>query len=588
MTEVENHLKIRLRAAPHPLALLQAAAAAHGDRPAIVFAQSPDDSAPQVLSYRELAETAERVASGLRSLGVGPEDGVALVTPATPNGAAALIGALSAGVAFPMNLLLTQEAMATQLALARTRVALVWNGLEAADRLRAAAGDIPVLDISDAPSSWISRTDLGRAGFAGEPSRAAALFHTGGTTGDPKLAELSASGMAAAAVMSEAGVGFGAGDRMCVAMPLFHVGGAIGCLMGAIAAGATVIFPGLLGGRDPALRSGVWRLLARTEATILIMVPTSLAGVVDTPVDAVLARLRAICTGAAPMPAELARQLEEKMRVPVCQVYGMTELSGICSAQPCDGVFRTLDVGYPTPMIELRVGGGAALPGARGECQFRGPNTFLGYRTAAGRSGEPQDGWVSTGDLGAIEPDGRLKLLGRSKDVIIRGGHNIDPLMIEDIALQHPAVRVAAAAPMPDFYAGELPVLFVVLKSDAAAQETLASEIAAFVASRIADPPARPKRIFIVDEIPMTSVGKVARFRLRQTTAMQALSSLAMDPTAVELTCTDSGAKVIDVSWRRTPQPEEVTALRRGASSLGLELRGEGGLELAGAPAPAA
>ena len=121
-----------------------------------------------------------------------------------------------------------------------------------------------------------------------------------------------------------------------------------------------------------------------------------------------------------------------------------------------------------------------------------------------------------------------------------------------------------------------------------AAQETLASEIAAFVASRIADPPARPKRIFIVDEIPMTSVGKVARFRLRQTTAMQALSSLAMDPTAVELTCTDSGAKVIDVSWRRTPQPEEVTALRRGASSLGLELRGEGGLELAGAPAPAA
>ncbi len=563
-SETAQALARRLAAEPTPLAIIQAVARRRGDHPALVFMASPDDPAPQVMTYAELVEAAERVCGALMALGVTPEDGVALATPAAPAAAAALVGSMSAGVAFPINLLLSTEAMASQMALARAKVALAWEGTEAADRLRAAGGALPVFDVSGASAAWAARlASATRSGVQRDPGRPAALFHTGGTTGDPKLAELSARGIAAAALMGGAALNLGPEDRICVALPLFHVGGAISCMLSALAFGATVIFPGLMGGRDPALRSGVWRLLECSRATILGMVPTSLAGVVDTPVnDADLSALRAVVTGAAALPPDLARRLEAKLARPVCQMYGMTELSGVCSAQPCDGRFRPLSVGPPAPMIELRLGDGAP-----GEAHLRGPNSFLGYRTVAGAVGTPLDGWVATGDLAELGPDGELRLLGRSKDVIIRGGHNIDPLMIEAAAMEHPAIVVAAAAAMPDAYAGELPVLYVVLNTPIGADE-----LAVFLAERIADPPARPKRIFDVAELPLTPVGKVARFRLRQSAALTALREAAEAEGLADFSCEDAAAKRIGVTWRRPPGADDAERIRRCAERLGLVL----------------
>jgi fatty-acyl-CoA synthase len=267
-------------------------------------------------------------------------------------------------------------------------------------------------------------------------------------------------------------------------------------------------------------------------------------------------------TGAAALPPDLARRLEAKLRTPVCQLYGMTELSGVCSAQPCDGRFRPLSVGSPAPMIELRLG-----EGAPGEVHLRGPNSFLGYRTAAGHTGAPLEGWVATGDLAEIDPDGALRLLGRSKDVIIRGGHNIDPLMIEAAAMEHPAVVVAAAAPMPDAHAGELPVLYVVLKAPVDPDD-----LAVFLAERIADPPARPKRIFEVADLPMTPVGKIARFRLRQDAALAAMREAADADGFAAFGCEDPAAKRIDVTWRRRPSADEAAHVCRCAEDLGLTL----------------
>lgn len=573
-SEAADHLAARLARAPTPLALLREQAARRGDHPALVFMRAPDDPEPEVISFAALAQAAGRTAGALTELGVSPSDGVALFAPAAPAGVAALIGAIEVGVAFPVNLLLSAEGMDAQLRLARARVALAWEGGEAAARLATVAPGLPelrtVLDLSDGPVPWTAGRGLSPPrDFAGRLDRPAALFHTGGTTGDPKLAELSARGIAAAALMSGAALQLSEDDRICVALPLFHVGGAISCMMSALACGATVILPGLLGGRDPALKSGIWRLLERTRASVLAMVPTSLAGIVDTPLDgADLQALRGVCTGAAPLPLDTSRRLETKLGIPVCQMYGMTELSGVCSAQPLDGLFRSSAVGFPAPMIEARLGGAPAQPGARGDILLRGPNSFLGYRTAAGRRDEPADGWVATGDLGEVDHDGQLRLLGRSKDVIIRGGHNIDPLMIEEAAQQHPAVRVCAAAPMPDAYAGELPVLYVALYPQ---MEVTPDELAAFVAERISDPPARPKRVFILPDLPLTPVGKIARYRLRQTAAVHALREAANVPRDLDLICDDPAAKVI---WLRDQglSPDHVRDLEASSARLGLTL----------------
>lgn len=574
-SEVADRLAARLARAPTPLALLREQGARRGDHPALVFMRSPDDPEPQVMSYAALAQAATLAAGELMTLGVTPSDGVALFTPAAPAGVAALFGAIEVGVAFPVNLLLSAEGMDAQLRLARARVALVWGGTDAAVRLASVAPALSdlraVLDISDGARAWTPRpSSFPPPDFAGRLDRPAALFHTGGTTGDPKLAELSARGIAAAALMGGAALRLSEDDSICVALPLFHVGGAISCVMSALACGATVILPGLLGGRDPALRTGIWRLLERTRATVLAMVPTSLAGIIDTPLDgADLQALRGICTGAAPLPLDTLHRLEAKLGIPVCQMYGMTELSGVCSAQPLDGLFRSSAVGFPAPMIEARLGDGAPRPGARGDILLRGPNSFLGYRTASGRRDEPSDGWVITGDMGEVDRDGQLQLLGRSKDVIIRGGHNIDPLMIEEAAQQHPAVRICAAAPMPDAYAGELPALYVALNPR---MEVTADELVAFVAERISDPPARPKRVFLLDDLPLTPVGKIARFRLRQAAAVQALKDAVAGAHNLRLSCDDPTAKTIELSGGHELPSDLVRDLEASAAKLGLKL----------------
>jgi fatty-acyl-CoA synthase len=265
-------------------------------------------------------------------------------------------------------------------------------------------------------------------------------------------------------------------------------------------------------------------------------------------------------------------RIEAKLGRPVCQIYGMTELSGCCTAQPCDGQFREPGVGFVPPLLELQLRDPDGRGAARGEVYMRGPNSFKGYRSSSGVSGQPNEDWVGSGDLGAFLPDGQLRLLGRSKDIIIRGGHNIDPLMIEEVAQQHPAVRVSAAAPMPDGYAGELPVLYVALKAGHCASE---EEIEAFVGKRIAEPPARPKRVFIVDDLPLTPLGKIARYKLRQTAALYRAQLEVERMPVAELRCDDATAKIIHVRWRQRPSDEALRDLMKRVGALGLTIETE-------------
>jgi fatty-acyl-CoA synthase len=168
-------------------------------------------------------------------------------------------------------------------------------------------------------------------------------------------------------------------------------------------------------------------------------------------------------------------------------------------------------------------------PGQPGVILYKGPNVFAGYLNAAD-TGQAftRDGWFVSGDIGWVDEQQRLRLSGRSKDLIIRSGHNIDPKVIEDAVGAHPAVKFAAAVGAPDPYAGELPVVFVALHDRGHAT---AEELLQFAAARVDEPPARPKRVYVVDAMPMTNVGKIYKPQLRamaaQATAQQIIEQVS-------------------------------------------------------------
>jgi len=578
----QDTTRARLAASPSLLDMLRSSAARSPNHPALVFYRRATDPEPEITTYAELLSQTEAAAASFASLGVGPTHGIAILLPSVPESVAAFIAASTVGVAFPINLLLSVEAITHQLELSQAKVAVVggeFPGLDTFERLSTAAIQSPQLQTiikvalrPNATNPWqkyLSSPPNIPPGH-GERERIAALFHTGGTTGDPKLAMLSEFGLAAGAFMSAGAMKWQDDERVMVCLPMFHVGGNITCTLSTLAAGGTVIIPSLLGARDPDVVKHVWSIIDRSRTSVLAMVPTSLSAIYDVPIEAQnMSAFRGIVTGSTALSPDLCAAIQLKTGQPVSQIYGMTETSGICSTQPCDGAYREPAVGYPAPLIELKINSTGTGINKRGEVLVRGPNSFKGYRTTLGVVDAPAEGWIKTGDVGQIGPDGQLRLLGRTKDTIIRGGHNIDPLVVEETVQAHPAIRQAAAVAMPDAYAGELPVLYVSLRSG---HDLTAKQLSDHISARIADPPARPKHIFILDELPLTPVGKIARFRLRQSAAVwQATKALAGLPIA-EVICRDAAAKEVSIRWESASNDENTALANRRLTQLGLRL----------------
>lgn len=584
-SRLDDLVSQRLQVASTPLALLREAAAARPTHPALVLLRDVSDRHPVTVTYAALLQEVEAAASAFRASGLAPSEAVALLMPAMPEGVTAFIAATTAGVVFPINLLLSSEALAVQLRLARARVAVVLGprpGFDFHGRVSEATVhgselsaiiEVPYDGKTKCGASWpdfIASAPVVTA-TPEAPDRAAALFHTGGSTGAPKLAELSLRNLAAGAMMSAAATGLRPDDRVLCGLPLFHVAGAIDVVLAAIAVGATVIFPTVLGARDPEVMRRIWSAVDETRASILALVPTSLASAASASRDgAHLRSLRVIATGGSPCAPQLVRKIETLTGRAVAQVYGMTEASGIIASQPFDGVFREPAVGYIAPLVQLRIGqsesGGAAQP--RGEVCWTGPNRFIGYRTLEALAGRAEQ-WIASGDLGEFGADGQLRLLGRMKDVIIRSGHNIDPALIEETAQGHPDVRLAAAVPIPDAYAGELPLLYVALHEGATCTP---DDIAGFIAAHIAEPPARPARVLVLPELPLTPLGKVARYKLRQAAALLRAREALAGHAVEAVSCSDPLAKRIDVAWQANSVEEERARAVAILGELGLTL----------------
>jgi fatty-acyl-CoA synthase len=513
-------------------------AARHPDHTALTMVMTgEDDEKPRLVSYRQLLEGITRVANLFTSIG-GTAPGVAYILPSLVETHFTLWGAETAGYAVPINFLLQAQNIAEliQASGATILVALgphpqldIWQKALA---VQALMPDLRIVRVSvaEAPlpegviefSSELAAQD-GKALASGNTRRdddVAAYFHTGGTTGSPKLVVHTHRNQIVAAFGVAVMYDFSETDKLTNSLPLFHVGGAISVGLSCFLAGTNVIVMSPGGMRNPLMVRNFWRIVERTGATVIGGVPTALAALVNVPVDADISSARFTLTGASMLPRAVGEKIQAMTGTRIHEIIGMTETAGVLAVAPAAAESVLGSVGYRIPYTDLVVRklgtdgvlDGPCAPHEIGVLTISGPHVTPGYRDPSHNASSLRDGYLDSGDLAYTDEAGRIFIAGRSKDLIIRSGHNIDPVLIESALEAHPAVALAAAVGQPDRYAGELPVCYVALRPGA---EATVEELKAFAEPLIAERPAWPKHVFVLDAIPMTSVGKIFKPQLR-------------------------------------------------------------------------
>ena len=321
------------------------------------------------------------------------------------------------------------------------------------------------------------------AGFAGSPPKGsdlAALFHTGGTTGAPKLAAHTHANEVADAWMLAANSLFDADSAVFAALPLFHVNALIVTTLAPLLRGPQVVWAGPLGYREPALFGHFWRIVEHYRIAAMSAVPTVYATLRRSRSTHTSAACALPMVGASPLPAAVRDAFQAHTGVRLLEGYGLTEAT-CASARSFPDAPRPGSAGQRLPYQQRAHrphrsdGQWTDLPTGSGRrAGDQRPDRVPGYVTGRDEDGRVLDGlgklvdgWLDTGDLGPLDEDGFVYLTGRAKDLIIRGGHNIDPAIIEDALLAHPQVTAAAAVGRPDVHAGEVPVAYVTLAPEA-------------------------------------------------------------------------------------------------------------------------
>lgn len=569
-----------------------AAAEAHPDRLAIRFLPTGAvDEAPVDITYRELIAKVRQTANLFHSLGIGPGKVVACLLPNLPQTYYCLWGGEAAGIVCAINYFLEAEHIGALLHHAKADILViqgpsdlpVWNKLpkirERATSLRTVlrVGPGPasdeILDFDTAIADQPSDRVIGSRVF--RPDDIAAYFHTGGTTGVPKITPLTHRNETVMTWCCLQAFRFSERDVVYCGMPLFHAGGIKVGGMFAHAAGATVVLAGPAGFRNRRTIDEFWRAVERFGVTYVPGPPTVYAGLMERPVDADISTLDFVQVSAAPSPRELFPRFRAATGKSLHEAYGLTEATLVTNVNPRGVPPRDGSAGFRTPYMAQRVvrldASGAVerdcVPGEVGVIAVRGPAVFGGYLPPASNDGLwLGDGWLNSGDMGRLDEDGYLWITGRQKDMIIRSGHNIDPETIEGPLYTHPAVAQCAAVGKPDSYAGEMPMAFVTLADGA---EASTADLLAHADAHIAERAAVPKEIVILDELPLTAVGKIAKNLLRDEAARRAVAeAVAAHP--------GLGGSV-EVSIRRDPSlgttivvtlPTSDPTLRRAAEDI--------------------
>lgn len=506
------------------------------------------------LNFKQLNHKLTQTANLLGRIGVTRKDAVTILLPGIMESQIALWGIQAVGIANPVNHFLDADSIVEIMNEVRSKVLIT---LAAGDtiglgiRIPDIAARVPSLthillandspersvvpeafDIYDGSLSAVRVLDFNRAmeEMPGEalsfderptPSDTAIYFHTGGTTGQPKIAMLAHSSVTfVAQVYADYNAHHGKA-HVLNPLPLFHVFGTIAASLAVFIQGRCVVMMTPTGFRNPNVVKNWWHFIERFKVAWFATVPTILGALLEVPIeDNNIDCLKYINSGSAPLAVKLRKACSEKFNAEVVSGYGMTESS--CLITRCLGNYETPDdtVGVKVPYTEViaaKVKNQAiekiCHPGEPGVVLVKGPNIFKGYlNPEENKKAWVEGGWFNTGDIGILDEDGYLRLTGRAKDLIIRGGHNIDPLIIESPLEKHPAVSQAIAVGQPDAYAGEIPVAYVCLKPDKSASE---EELLEYCREHISERAAVPKRIEIIEGMPLTAVGKISKPALR-------------------------------------------------------------------------
>ena len=532
-------------------------AAEFGDKTAIRFLKDAQPGSPTITwSYSQLLGGIHQTANLLTSLGLEAGESVSILLPACVEYHLALWGGEAAGIVNPLNPLLSEDKLADLMQAANSRILIAYGGesdsqyWHKACKLAQRVNSLrTVLRVAPHDEAIGDRPELGQgmehfqaqletqpndrliSGRSIKADDVAAYFHTGGTTGSPKLAIHTHGNQVFTAWACVKLQGISQIDTTINGYPLFHVAGVLPGALASLSAGVEMIIPTPTLFRNRELVANYWKLVDYHKVTSISAVPTALAALAAVPLDGADISTVTFCrTGAAPLPQELSTRFHKLFNLHIHESLGMTETVGITSITP-PGVTGPIGcVGFPIPYARFRIGvmtGDGSLSGEempRGEIGMllvKAPNVFPGYLDNA-QSGEvfTEDGWLITGDLGWMDELGRLNLSGRAKDLIIRSGHNVDPRSIEDALNSHPAVELCAAVGEPNAYAGELPVAFVTLKPGALVTE---QELLDYSAGAVDEAPARPKQVTIIEKMPQTNVGKIFKPELRRMACEQAV-----------------------------------------------------------------
>jgi fatty-acyl-CoA synthase len=540
------------------------------------FLRAEDHARPESWNYQEFFAQINRTANFFHGLGANKDSVIAFVLPNLPETHFVIWGGQAAGITLAINPLLKPEAIVKLLDAAKVSILVslapfpgidIWEKLQPLLHKVTSLHHVVLVDLVDRVRGiqgvaarlmrlrerWRTRDaraaasagnylihDFGRgvrrqpadrllSGRRFDPEDFSSFFCTGGTTGIPKIAMRRHRNEVANAwsVAQFLGQGIGPGKNVFCGLPLFHVNGVLVTGLLPFSKGAHVLLGTPQGYRGKGVIDNFWAMVERHRIHFFSAVPTLYSALLEVPRKTYrLDSLEYGLCGAAPLPRELLKRFQYKTGIKILEGYGLTEGTCVSSVNPPLGERRAGSIGLRVPGQDMRIvqldRDGSylreALVGEPGVLAISGPNVFAGYMGSQQSEGlwlDLGDGkrWLHTGDLAYRDAQGYFWLTGRTKELIIRGGHNIDPSSIEQPLYDHPAVQLAAAVGRPDAYAGEVPVAYVQLKHG---HQATVEELLAHVSKHIGERAAMPKAIFFTDDMPLTAVGKIYKPALKR------------------------------------------------------------------------
>ncbi|WP_445145001.1 acyl-CoA synthetase [Dyella sp. Tek66A03] len=610
--------------------MLQRTALQYPEKPALsFFLHATDFPYPEKWNYREFFEDVTRTANLFHALGANKDTVIAYILPNLPETHFVIWGGQASGIVAAINPLLESEAIVQLLHAVNARILVTLSSFEDGGLWRklspelgrvASLEHVVLVNLAERvmgrkrlPSRVQLSRDAGHVCWEGtsktpanvqfhdfglamhgqpsdrllsgrriDPNDYSSFFCTGGTTGSPKIAMRRHRNEVTNAwsVSQMIGDGIGPGKNVFCGLPLFHVNGALVTGLLPFSKGSHVIMGTPDGYRGEGVLSQFWAIVEHHQIHLFSAVPTIYSALLEVPSEGHrLHSLQFGLCGAAPMPPELFRRFQEETGLAVLEGYGLTEATCVSSINPPRGDRRVGSVGLPIPgqaMKTVILGDDGtyqrdAADGEVGVLTVNGPNVFAGYLNEEHNRDlwlDLGDGerWLHTGDLASRDSDGYFWLKGRTRELIIRGGHNIDPATIEEPLYAHPAVALAAAVGRPDSHAGELPVAYVQLKQGAEVSE---SELLSYLASRIGERAAMPKAITVIETMPLTAVGKIYKPDLKRVETERALAA-ALTKAAVDVVAVIASMDYEKKTLAVTVRVREPAAEKEAARVLGL------------------